>query len=153
MKKMRFLPFMLIALFFMASFTSCNKDDEIVGSGSVEAKINGITIKFDKVNAAQGEGGIAIIASTNDGKSLTILIPDNIKEGTYDLSFDDVMYSILYNDGNTIYGSVSGTIEITSHNEGSNKIKGKFNFTGVDAMEATVDVTDGTFDVSYEEAK
>jgi hypothetical protein len=152
-KVFRITSFLMIALLFI-SVTSCNKDDDNidgVGSGSVKITVNGKSYNFKNVTAA-ATAGILAIGGEEGSISMSFLLSSDIKEGEYDFNAEDANITALYTENNEGYFAESGSIKITSHN--GNKIKATFHMTGktLDGNK-TVDITDGSFDVKYEEAK
>ena len=155
LKKINFLLLITVVLFALSSCNKKNPGNSDFGSGTVKAKIDGTSITFKNVTAAKAIGLITISATDNNNKSLTFTMPDNISEGTYDLSNDDVQILILYQNENSESGgyfSISGELKITKHNEGSNKLDATFNFKGEDFNNSSVNVTDGSIDIKYDEA-
>ena len=155
MKTLKRFNYLLVITAFLFAFTSCNNDDD-PGSGTVKAKIDGTSITFKSVEAAKALNTIAITADNdNQYKSLSCLMPGDIAEGTYDLADENTAILITYENENIENGgyfSTAGEIKITKHDKGKNKIEGTFYFTG-DNFVSTVSVTDGEFNVKYNEAK
>ena len=126
----------------------------------MSAKIDGTSIKFNNVSAAKDNEGIGVIGY-NDSKDKSIVfgLPYDISEGTYelgDLGDDSTAVLVMYVEGSGDDGigylATSGELKITKHNKSSNTIKGTFHFEGSNFV-STINVTDGEFDVKYDEAK
>jgi len=108
-------------------------------------------VDFKDVTASKAIGVIGF-----DGKegiyTLTFLLPDDVATGTYELNSSNLEYSAICEKGDDGYMASSGTIVITKHNESTNKLEGTFSFTGSGAA-GEISVTNGSFNLEYQEAK
>lgn len=98
-----------------------------------------------------GSGSIVINGSDiSTGRSFTITVPDTITPGTYLMNASGIL--VAYSSSITqLYTATLGTLNISSHNTTTKRIRGTFNFTGtlLTGGTGTVLVTNGFMAVSY----
>lgn len=150
-----FICFLLLGI----SIMSCNKDDEETPEkldpqgDCFTAKIDGELFESDNVTATSLGLFMSVGATfgTTDVPTfgLTLL---NTAEGTYSFTGQAEVVG-TYSPGaltsTVIYGSTSGSLTITENDTSDKRIKGTFNFTGEGDAGATIQVTEGLFDVGY----
>ncbi len=153
MKTLSYLKTFLLAVIVVFAFSSCNNDDDgNVGSGTVKITVDGKSYNFKNVTAASALGLITIEGETEDGKiSLLLMMTSTIEAGEYEFNTQGSNLTALYTENEEGYFPETGTIKITSHS--GRKIKGTFNFSGHSMNGQTVEITNGSFDVKYDEAK
>ena len=153
MKKVMKITSLLLMTLLFFSVTSCKKDnnDGDVGSGTVKITVNGKSYNFKNITAAAVSGALAIGGEEGD-VSISFLMTTDVKEGEYNFNDEGTQITALYTENNTGYFAEEGTITITSHS--GNKMKATYHFTGksIDGTQ-TVEITNGSFDVKYQEAK
>lgn len=102
-------------------------------------------------SAVPGSGTIVINGSDiSTGRSFTITVPDTITTGTYLMNASGIL--VAYSSSLTqLYTATLGTLNISSHNTTTKRIRGTFNFTGTLLTGGTgsVLVTNGFMAVSY----
>ena len=152
MKTFTYLKTILLSLVVVFALSSCNKDDNggDVGSGTVKLKANGTSYNFKNITAASAIGLITINGETDDGKiSISLMMTSTIENGEYEFNAEGSTLTALYTENDNGYFPENGTFKITSHS--GKKIKGTFSFTGQSMNGETVEITDGSFDVKYDE--
>lgn len=145
MKTVRF--FITLGL-LAAVFTNCKKDSN--GFEGVRVTIDGNEWTAPLVTGIAQAGFLSIIATdATASKSLTILVPSDIKADTYDLKTSATI-SVSYNGGGSGYTPKSGQLVVTEHAD--KRIKGTLEFVGEDPFggSSTVSFTDGEFNVAYQ---
>ncbi len=153
-----FVSIALIAIIMIG----CSKDDDdnddnnnnnTPDSGSMQLDVDGNTWTPDNVASASALGVIALSGDESDSdQHISFLFPNDISAGTYDLTAGEITPIYISEDGST-YMATSGTLEVTTHNTTTNKFKGTFSFEASDFVMDTVSITNGSFDVTYIEAK
>jgi hypothetical protein len=116
----------------------------------IRANVNSKLFTTQIISGTVVAGRLSIAGSTSTGsQAMTIVVPATIKPGTYKLSSMG-SYLLEYKASNhDVYAASSGELVITSHDTNLKKIKGTFNFKGLNIKSASVDVTNGSFTVSY----
>ena len=118
----------------------------VVVTEYLKAKIDGgDLVEFGMLTAQPASGDMVLSGGTvNPLTSLSISVDEAIVAGTYPFatSPDEGVYGV-YNTGGVAYTSTAGSLQIISNTDGI--IKGKFNFTGTDSADNTVELTDGEF--------
>lgn len=116
----------------------------------IRANVNNKLFTTQVVSGTVVAGRLTLAASTTTGsQAMTLVLPATIKPGTYKLTSTG-SYLIEYKaTSNDVYAASSGDLVITSHDTNLKKIKGTFNFKGLNLKSASVDVTNGSFTVSY----
>jgi len=121
--------------------------------------VNAFTVKIDNVNwvpnlitGTMNNGEITIVASNTTGtKAINLLVPDNIAPGTYLLDGSGSEEAYYYASSSQIGVSISGSLNITSHNTTTKNIVGTFNFIAEDIILQTTtwNISNGTFNINY----
>lgn len=116
----------------------------------IRANVDSKLFTTQVISGTTVAGRITLAGSTTTGsQAMTIIIPATIKPGTYKLTSTG-SYLIEYKaTSNNVYAASSGELIITSHDLSLKKLKGTFNFKGQNLQGNTVDVTNGSFSVSY----
>ncbi len=123
------------------------------GDGTMQLDVDGNTWTPDVVTAASALGLIALSGEKSDSEqTISFLLPNDITTGTYDLATGEIT-AIYIAENELAYFASTGTFEVTTHNTTTNKFEGTFNFEGSDFGTGTVSITNGSFDVTYLEAK
>ncbi len=116
----------------------------------IRANVNSKLFSTQVISGTVVAGRLTLAGSTTTGsQAITLILPATIKPGTYKLTSTGnclLQYKATSND---VYASSSGELIITSHDTNLKKIKGSFNFKGLNIKSASVDVTNGSFTVSY----
>jgi hypothetical protein len=109
-------------------------------------------VNFGNVQASSAIGVIAITGEKDEMK-ITFILPADIQEGETQLSDNDVSHSAVLEIGDkAVLGN--GVININSHNHNKNTLKATFHFSGtIITGDEEYNITDGSLDVNYEEAK
>jgi hypothetical protein len=115
------------------------------------AKLDGINFVTTNVSAVSVMGKIAITGNRGNVENVSLLLPDNAKEGTYQVDYN---YSIRYNKNMSPDGMFDGksgsTITILKHDKTKKIISGNFSSTVVTyTTTEKYEITDGSFNVSY----
>jgi Family of unknown function (DUF6252) len=152
--KNHFLPFFLMLA--CLAVASCKKDNKLDPDGDrFSAKIDGELFEANKVTGTQISGVITIGAASSAsgvptfGVSIATSILSTYKFGTQ--SKVSAFYSPVASNPTNQYVAKSGSLTIEEHDVGYNTIKCTFNFTGINASGETIEVTDGSFELKYEE--
>jgi len=152
-KVMRFLPEEAIIEIKSGSFTKVPYEEELssVPDNTFSAKVNGVTFPPLMVSGVSSFGRIVLSVSSSGGKGIAINVPDDTNTGTFSLGTMGEEYYATYNEGTTMYESVSGSIAITKHDKTNDRIEGTFNFTGqlFPLGGGSLSVTEGSFAISY----
>jgi hypothetical protein len=159
----------LYKVFFMAllavsiGLASCNKDDDDNpdpgnnnSNGTMTASVDGAD--FDATLTVQGtlDNGVFVVAGNNgNAQQIQITLNGVSAAGTYQIGGSATNPNMgLYVDGpsaeqsyTTIVGVGSGTAEITELTDTS--AKGTFSFNARNTAGDVVNVTDGSFEVSF----
>ncbi|MCG3166783.1 MAG: hypothetical protein POELPBGB_02565 [Bacteroidia bacterium] len=140
---------MLIVLAAVLTQTGC-KTIERALYNVLRATVNNKLFSTQVVSGTVVAGRLTLAATTTTGsQAMTIVVPSTIKPGNYKLTSTG-SYLIEYKAGNhDVYAASSGELTITSHDTNLKKIKGTFHFKGLNLRSASVDVTNGSFTVSY----
>ena len=137
--------------FSKVKFTSGNGGG--TGDGAIQLDVDGNAWTPDIITAASALGLIALSGEKSDSyKTISFLLPNDITTGTYDLAEGGIT-AIYVSEEDQAYFASTGTFEVTKHNTTTNKFEGTFEFEGSDFVTGTVSITNGSFDVSYLEAK
>ena len=145
-------------------FSSCNKDLKMEPQAEVPAEqlasVNtndSFAVKINGVNYAAAEylGTVApesdqlVINTTSpDGSAVDLILPKDVKPGTYDLQFLGDYTATYANKNEVSYVASSGKLTILDGDAASGKIRGVFSFKAEDeAGENTANLTDGYFSV------
>lgn len=148
MKAVRIFLFIALSSFLVTN-PGC-KTVERALYNSIRANVNSILFSTQIIQGTVVAGQISIVGSTSTGsQAMTIIVPATIQPGTYKLTSMG-SYLIEYKASNhDVYAASSGELIITNHDIIHKKIKGTFNFKGLNLKSASVDVTNGSFTVSY----
>jgi hypothetical protein len=124
------------------------------GEGTVTATVDGNGFTATLVTATLNAGSISITGTSDDGSTISLTIPGDASAGS---SYDP---GDLFGGSAATFGSLQGaflavvgsTLEVTSHDTNANTITGTFSFEGEPFFgSGTVNVTNGNFDVTYDE--
>lgn len=142
--------FLFIALSTIIITNSGCKTIERALHNIIRANVNSKLFTTQVISGTVVAGRLTLAGSTTTGsQAMTIVLPATIKPGTYKLTSTG-SYLIEYKaTSHDVYAASSGEIVITSHDTNLKKIKGSFNFKGLNLKSAPVDVTNGSFTVSY----
>lgn len=143
-------PFLFLGLLLVLLSNSGCKTLERVMYNHIRATVNSTVFNTTAITGTALAGRITIAGSTTTASQMmTIIIPATIKPGTYKLTSTG-NYLIEYKAGNNnVYSAASGELVILSHNLAQKKINGTFHFKGLNFQQASVEVTNGNFTVSY----
>ena len=144
-------------------FSSCNKDlkmepqagaptelAKVSANDSFAVKINGQNYTAgDYLGTVAPESDQLVINTTSaDGSAVDLILPKDVKPGTYDLQFLGD-YTATYSSKNEAnYVASSGKLTILDGDASSGKIRGVFSFKAEDEEGGnTANLTDGYFSV------
>jgi len=140
-------------VFTNGSFDLPYTADVVAPTGnSFTAKLDGAVFTPTNIMAVSNSGMIQIIGRRGSIENISINVPSTITPGTYDLDMfgDYVGMYIANSTPEGTFGADGGSVTIISHDTGTGKIKGTFNFTVSSFLApGTHSITDGTFDVDY----
>jgi hypothetical protein len=126
------------------------------GADTLNANIDGVKFVSSDILPSLVNGQLLIAGfSMNGSQDIGLLMPPDIKPGSYPLDFATGLYIGIYNPSPTVtlISQNSGTLTILSHDIVAKKIKGTFDFTasptgtGTPAVKAVI--TQGYFSVNY----
>ncbi|MGZ5247913.1 MAG: DUF6252 family protein [Flavitalea sp.] len=139
-------------------FAACKKEIGAENAGRDASNIvapveSGYNVKVDgNLVTGQMQGIIApdsdkLVINAGDDASISIILPSDVKPGTYDLQYlGDYMATLKKNDNSLV--SESGSVTITERND--SQIKGTFSFDAADAEGAAKAVVSaGSFAANY----
>ena len=131
------------------SFGSCSTLQRSM-SNYIKASVDGKAFRTNAVTGKSVAGKITIGGSTTSGSNaITLVVPASIQPGTYKFTSSG-NYTIQYkNKSHNLYASSSGDLVISLHDKGLKKLRGTFTFKGRDINSTSVDVTLGSFNVTY----
>ena len=117
---------------------------------------NHFSAKIDGVNWSQSGSNVSGNESTNhisinahnpyNDTGFSVLLPSNITGGVYNFNMSD--YSIIYIENSELYTAVSGSINITLHDQANDRMEATFEFVGVEGGDVK-EFTEGSFKVDY----
>lgn len=113
----------------------------------LRATINEVEVNFGMVSAMPASGSLVLTGGTvNPLTSMNITVDEDIVPGIYNFytSPQEGPYAV-YNVGSTAHVSQNGTLQILTNSNGI--IKGNFSFTAENAEGATIEVTEGEFNL------
>jgi hypothetical protein len=151
--KNHFPFFFLLACLALAS---CKKDNKLDPDGDrFSAKIDRELFEANKVTGTRISGVITIGATSGASgiPAFGVSIATSIL-GTYEFGSQSkvsAFYTPAVSNSTNQYAAKSGSLTIEEHDIGYNTIKCTFNFTGINASGETIEVTDGSFELEYEE--
>lgn len=122
------------------------------GSNSFSVKVAGTSFSASVVSGAKAIGKIVLNFTTSDMKKIiTIVTPDNVTTGMQSFGKTGATYYATYTDNSVVNESVSGSLNITSHNTTTKRIEGTFSFSAqpFPMGGSTISVTEGSFAVTY----
>lgn len=138
---------LLLALGMTAS--GCSKINDIFTS-YLRVQTDGTSWSASFASGTSLAGRLTIAGtSTNGGRVLNLIVPSGIDPGEYSLSAIGSYTAQYKPDGIDLYTASSGTLTITEHNVGTKEIKGTFAFSALNVGGNTIQLTGGTFSVSY----
>jgi hypothetical protein len=122
---------------------------------TLNATIDGVKFVPSDILPSLTNGKLLIAGfSMNGSQDIGILMPPDIKPGSYPLDFATGLYIGIYNPSPTVtlISQNSGTLTILSHDAVAKKIKGTFDFTASPTgtgSGTSVVITQGYFSVKY----
>ena len=144
-------------------FSACNKDlknepqaevpaelASVNTSDSFAVKINGQNYTATEYlgTVAPESDQLVINTTAPDGGAVDLILPKDVKPGTYDLSSWVITTATYSNKNDISYVASSGKLTILDGDAASGKIRGVFSFKAEDeAGENTANLTDGYFSV------
>lgn len=144
-------------------FSACNKDLKnepqavvpaelatVSANDSFAVKINGQSYApTEYLGTVAPESDQLVINTTSpDGGAVDLILPKDVKPGTYDLQFLGDYTATYSNKDAASYIASSGKVTILDGDAASGKIRGVFSFKAEDeAGENTANLTDGYFSV------
>lgn len=143
-------------LFLLAAgltLSGCQKDDNPasppVGSGSLSCYVNGQFWGANQELTASKGTTLTINAKNSNGSSLSLILTD-LDTGVYVITADRNK-AIFTESASSFLSSNSnpGSLRITQHDYSKGNIKGTFQFSGRNAVGATRNITQGSFDLLY----
>ncbi len=94
----KFLSILLVALFATTAMVSCDKEETSTEAAANTLVYNGKVYQMNSSYSYEQSGRVYIDASavetTSDGQPIFHIISDNPKNGTYDLTQDDVFFGL-----------------------------------------------------------
>ena len=137
------------ALFIALFVVGCEEDPLSIGDDpGMSAKVDGTAwAAGNNVDGTVFSSLKTITGTQGDGSSITLNLTNIFDLGTYDV--EDGKFSGLYAESNNvdkIYAAKSGTVEITELS--GNDISGTFSFVGENEGGSTMEITEGTFNVT-----
>ncbi len=143
-------PYLILGLWL---FTACQKDDNSglpsIGSGSLSCLINGQTWGANQELTASKGTTLTVNAKNVNGSGLSLILTD-LDTGTFSITAD--RNKAIYTESASSFLSANsspGVLRISNHDTTKGRIQGTFNFTGRNAVGATRNLTQGTFDLLY----
>jgi hypothetical protein len=125
-------------------------------SDTFRVKIDGASWTPQAIMATQVNGQLAINGTNSTAtKTVGLLLPGDIKPGTYTLDLWGFTYLAIYNpdsDPTHSKAAVSGTLTVLEHNTSTKRIRGSFSFRAEELTNANnfANITDGYFSVKYQ---
>ena len=94
--------------------------------------------------------GVMNVSGTASGIQISITFAADIDPGTYAIPTSGVAATLNNSSASpSLFSATSGAVVIVSHNKAAKTLSGTFNFTGDNGASETVEVTAGSFSVSY----
>jgi hypothetical protein len=120
---------------------------------SFTAKIDGTAYVPTNITGVKTNGLVSVIGRRGNVENIGVVVPEDAAAGSvYNftaLSSDARGQYILDSTPEGIYGG-SGSVTIISHNVTAKRIKGTFSFVATSMIGGgSVNITDGTFDITY----
>lgn len=151
-KHMSLLYVVLVSLLFVC----CNKDDssKLDPEGDCfTAKVDGVLFESDNVIGNQVFASIAISATqgVTDVPTFALTLTATA-EGTYSFDSPNLEVTSFYTPVAglpNIYGATTGSLTIEEHDPAAKRIRGTFNYEGINGNGEAVQVTEGFFDLVY----
>ena len=124
---------------------------------TLKANIDGAAWTGVNIQASATAGQLTIIgASASGSQTIGLLLPSNTTPGSYPLDGTNpaylCAYTVVANSSTSAFVSIQGTLTITSNNTATRRIRGTFQFTGIDptgSSTANHSITNGVFSISY----
>lgn len=122
---------------------------------TLNATIDGVKFVSSDILPSLTNGQLLIAGfSMNGSQDIGLLMPPDIKPGSYPLDFATGLYIGIYNPSpaETLISQNSGTLTILSHDVVAKKIKGRFDFTATPTGSGSgtfAVITQGYFSVNY----
>lgn len=153
--------FLMLTAIAVLGLTSCNKssDDDVtpdnpLSNGSISLKVDGSSWNASlAVQAINTNGVINVTGSDSNAKQASVILYGVTEPGTYNVQAG-LQHQLRWTEGlgtNDTYmanGLVgSGSITITELS--STKVKGTFQFTGVNTAQASKSITEGSFEATF----
>lgn len=148
---------LFLAAFMIIGFSACdnNGSDDGNASGKMEANIGGSSWEADNATAttfgASGFETLTIAGATASTEALTVSFFNVNSTGTFDLSgasLASMSWTPAAVGPNDTYIAQSGSATISKIDD--NEVEGTFSFDAVRPSDnATITVTNGSFDVGY----
>jgi hypothetical protein len=146
------LALLVISLAFVACKKNGSSDDDIIPNlGEFKASIDGSSWTADGAAGGLNEEGVLAIGASRDNQSgfgISIENPEPNMEYAFTTGNTEVSATYTTPSAQSAFITVlggSGSIKLTTYN--SERAKGTFTFTATDAFGATVNITNGSFDV------
>jgi hypothetical protein len=125
----------------------------VTGSDTLQAVIDGTNFNAAQVEPAAMSGQLFIGGISSDQtKSLALVMPVDVTPGVYNLDFASGIYLGAYTPGPTeeLVSQSNGTMTIISNDASTRRIKGTFSFKATSLTDATsANITQGYFSVNY----
>jgi|GEM_PF-1681002 len=117
------------------------------------AKASGGTFYAKIINGVKSSGNLTLnfLADNDFAQAIVIVVPDNVATGPHDFGTLGSSYYATYNIGATLFGSFSGSVNITLHDTTNKRIEGTFGFLCMPLPYggSVTPVTEGSFAVTY----
>lgn len=111
---------------------------------SFNALIDGVGLNPSAIVPFVTGGNITISAANDQRQTITLLFPENIAVGTYDLATANNI-TVSYTPGSNPLIAEAGTLEITAINTNDGTVAGTFSAT----LSNGVEITQGVFNIEY----
>lgn len=118
-------------------------DDPVPAQDSFTARINTV-IYNPTVISTSVTGGVLVVSGNTADRSMSLVMPENIAAGTYDITFDGA-YTAGYTTPSGVSSATTGSLTIVSNDTADRRITADFIFDTPDGFI----ITDGQFSVDY----
>lgn len=152
--------FLMLTAAAVLSITSCSKSnddntsDNTLSNGSISLNVEGSSWDASlAVQAVNTNGVINVTGSDSNGKQASVLLYGVTETGTYNVQAG-LQHQLRWTEGlgtndSYIANGLVGSGSITITELSSTKIKGTFQFTGMNTAQATKSITEGSFEATF----
>jgi len=153
--------FLMLTAVAVLGITSCNKSDDEdttpdnpASNGSISLKVDGSSWNASlAVQAVNTNGVINVTGSDSNAKQVSVILYGVTEPGTYNVQAG-LQHQLRWTEGlgtndSYIANGLIGSGSITITELSSTKVKGTFQFTGMNTAQATKSITEGSFEATF----